>query len=200
MNRTKSAIIDAFWLLLEEKPYNKITVKDIVERCHMNRNTFYYHFHDIPELLEITIKNDADQIIQDYGRCGAPLESILCFIEHCNNRKKAILHIYRSVYREYFINELDRIGLYIVNQYLNTVITDYALPEEDKALLTRFYKCMFTGVLIDWLNQGMQYDLTRYAVRINTLFHGAAERAYQISVQSAPAQHPHPHMLQDLHD
>lgn len=58
MNRTKNAIIDAFWLLLEEKPYNKITVKDIVERCQINRNTFYYHFHDIPELLETTIKND----------------------------------------------------------------------------------------------------------------------------------------------
>ena len=46
MNYTENAIKDAFWQLLEEKPYNKITVKDIVERCQVNRNTFYYHFHD----------------------------------------------------------------------------------------------------------------------------------------------------------
>lgn len=45
MNRTKLAIVDTFWQLLEEKPYNKITVQDIVDRCHVNRNTFYYHFH-----------------------------------------------------------------------------------------------------------------------------------------------------------
>ena len=185
MNRTKNAIIDAFWLLLEEKPYSKITVKDIVDRCQINRNTFYYYFHDIPELVEITIKNDADHIIQTYGRPGAPLESITRFVEHCNSRKKAILHIYRSVFREYFINELDRIGLYIITQYMDTVITDYSLPPEDRSLLARFYKCLFTGICIDWLSDGMQYDMSHYIARIDTLFRGAAEHAYERSAQSA---------------
>ena len=35
MNRTEMAIIDCFWELLEEKPYNKITVKKMIERCHV---------------------------------------------------------------------------------------------------------------------------------------------------------------------
>lgn len=189
MNRTKSTIIDAFWLLLEEKPYNKITVKDIVDRCQMNRNTFYYHFHDIPELLQTAVKNDADHIIQNYGKTGTLLECITCFIKHCSNRKKAILHIYRSVFREYFINELDRIALYIVTQYIDTVRVDHPLPPEDKTLLTRFYKCMFTGICIDWLNDGMSYDLSHYFDRIGILFRGAPEQAYQIAVQSASGQH-----------
>ena len=42
MNWTKKAIIDVFWQLLEEKPYSKITVQNIVEHCQINRNTFYY--------------------------------------------------------------------------------------------------------------------------------------------------------------
>lgn len=189
MNRTKNTIIDAFWLLLEEKPYNKITVKDIVDRCQMNRNTFYYHFHDIPELLQTAIKNDADHIIHDYDRAGTPLECITCFIEHYTNRKKAILHIYRSVFREYFINELDRIALYIVTQYIDTVRDDHPLPPEDKTLLTRFYKCVFTGICIDWLNEGMRYDLSHYFDRIGILFQGASEQAYQTAVQSAPEPH-----------
>lgn len=189
MNRTKNTIIDAFWLLLEEKPYNKITVKDIVNRCQMNRNTFYYHFHDIPELLQTAVKNDADYIIHNYGKADTPLECITCLIEYCTNRKKAILHIYRSLFREYFINELDRIALYIVNQYMDTVFIDHPLPSEDKALLTRFYKCVLTGACIDWLNDGMQYDMSRYIARIDTLFHGATQQAYQIAVESAQEQH-----------
>ena len=36
MNRTKKAIIDAFWQLLEERPYSKITVQSIVECCQVN--------------------------------------------------------------------------------------------------------------------------------------------------------------------
>ena len=184
MNRTKKAIIDAFWQLLEERPYSKITVQSIVECCQVNRNTFYYHFHDIPELLETAIKNDADFIIRTYGKAGAPLECITYFIEHCSRRKKAMLHIYRSIFHDYFISELDRIILSIVDQYMDTVNADQPLPPEDRQLFTRFYKCLLTGVLIDWLDDGMQYDLSRYFDRIGTLFHGAVEQAYQVSIQS----------------
>ena len=41
MRRTKYTIMAAFAQLLEERPMNKITVKDIVDRCDVNRNTFY---------------------------------------------------------------------------------------------------------------------------------------------------------------
>ena len=37
---TKQAIINSFLKLLEEMPLDKITVKDIVEDCGVNRNTF----------------------------------------------------------------------------------------------------------------------------------------------------------------
>lgn len=43
-NFTKQAIKAAFLELLDEKPLNKISVRDIVERCGINRNSFYYHF------------------------------------------------------------------------------------------------------------------------------------------------------------
>ena len=46
---TKEIIARTFTELLDEKPMSKITVNDIVEHCWVNRNTFYYHFRDIPE-------------------------------------------------------------------------------------------------------------------------------------------------------
>lgn len=52
MERTRGAMIQAFAELLDEKPISKITVKDIVGRCDLNRNTFYYHFEGIPALVE----------------------------------------------------------------------------------------------------------------------------------------------------
>ena len=38
---TRKAIMEAFLGLLEERPLSKITVKDIVEACGINRNPFY---------------------------------------------------------------------------------------------------------------------------------------------------------------
>jgi len=51
-NFTKMAIKSTFIKLLNEKPLSQITVKDIVEECGVNRNSFYYHFQDIPALVE----------------------------------------------------------------------------------------------------------------------------------------------------
>lgn len=55
---TKDVIARTLIELLDEKPMSKVTVKDIVERCGVNRNTFYYHFHDIPEVVEYVLKEN----------------------------------------------------------------------------------------------------------------------------------------------
>lgn len=43
---TKRALAASFKKLLAQRGIDKITVKDIVEECGVNRQTFYYHFHD----------------------------------------------------------------------------------------------------------------------------------------------------------
>ena len=52
---TKEAIAQAFEGLLEKRSIDKITVKDIVAECGVNRQTFYYHFRDIYDLMEWTL-------------------------------------------------------------------------------------------------------------------------------------------------
>ena len=40
---TSKAIEESFIRLLNERPLDKITIKDIVDDCGISRNTFYYH-------------------------------------------------------------------------------------------------------------------------------------------------------------
>ena len=65
-NFTRQAIEAAFMKLLNSKPLNKISVRDIVEECGINRNSFYYHFQDIPSLLEEIITTNTDRLIEEY--------------------------------------------------------------------------------------------------------------------------------------
>ena len=51
-NFTEREIKRSFIKLLNEKPLSKISVRDIVEDCGINRNSFYYHFQDIPTLIK----------------------------------------------------------------------------------------------------------------------------------------------------
>lgn len=61
----KKAIRDSFIKLLNERPLSQITVRDIVDDCGVNRNTFYYYFQDISQLVETIINEDADRVIQE---------------------------------------------------------------------------------------------------------------------------------------
>ncbi|MDO4943181.1 MAG: TetR/AcrR family transcriptional regulator [Lachnospiraceae bacterium] len=179
MNRTEIAIIDSFWKLLEEKPYNKITVKNIVEQCQVNRNTFYYHFRDIPDLLERVIKKDADEIIQNYQQfeTKTPSDCIKPIVQLSLKRKNAILNIYHSLQRDVFLNQLEEFTCYFVKKYIDMITEPLSISEQDKRLLARFYKCALVGVILDWLDEEMSYDLLDNFIRISRLFAGATDQA-----------------------
>lgn len=51
-NQMKDLIADAFVALAKKKSVDKITVKDLVDYCDISRQSFYYHFQDILEVLE----------------------------------------------------------------------------------------------------------------------------------------------------
>ncbi len=48
---TKSYIASNFQQLVEQYGHSKITVLDIVDKCDINRKTFYYHFENKDDLI-----------------------------------------------------------------------------------------------------------------------------------------------------
>lgn len=47
---------EAFWVALEEKPYSQITIGEITRRSEVNKNTFYYHYHNLDDLASKAIE------------------------------------------------------------------------------------------------------------------------------------------------
>ena len=93
-NFTKKAIKDTFITLLKEKPFNQITVKDIVDECGVNRNTFYYHYEDINDLLENVITEETDILIKNYPTIDSIDMAVEVAIKYVLENKKTILNIY----------------------------------------------------------------------------------------------------------
>ena len=61
---TKRAIQESFKKLLSNQPLDKITVKNITDDCGVNRNTFYYHYSDIYQLLEEIFLTEAQKSVE----------------------------------------------------------------------------------------------------------------------------------------
>ena len=65
-NFTRRAIKESFLKLLNQRPLNQITVKDIVEDCGINRNSFYYHFSDLPALVEEIMAEQVSAMVENH--------------------------------------------------------------------------------------------------------------------------------------
>lgn len=59
----KRTIAEAVQVLLLDRHVKKLTVKDIVETCHITRQAFYYHFEGIPELFQWMIDGYFEQVM-----------------------------------------------------------------------------------------------------------------------------------------
>ena len=177
MNRTKLAIVDTFWELLEEKTYSKITVQDIVDRCHVNRNTFYYHFQDIPSLAEWSVERWTDEVIKNRRTFDSLTHCIIYMAEECTKRKKALLHLYRSAKKEYFLEYLNKMGYHIICSYVENRTGGLLLTECKTEILVRYYKCTFMGIILDWLESGASYDMIAFSQEFCELFSGTGEKA-----------------------
>lgn len=66
---TRSLIRQAFTGLLQQKPLQHITVKELCQKAGINRSTFYAHYVDIYDLLA---KVEED-MLEDFQRALAPL-------------------------------------------------------------------------------------------------------------------------------
>ena len=85
---TKEIIIRTLFELLNEKPLAKITVKDIVERCGVNRNTFYYHFRDISDVVESALLREVDNAFEHPVEVDSMLECLEVLVNLIGENKR----------------------------------------------------------------------------------------------------------------
>lgn len=172
----REAVKAAFLCLLEERPLREITVKDIVQSCGVNRNTFYYHFRDIPALLEELITDQADRIIAAQGPALSLADCLETAARFALERRQAVLHINQSAHRDLFELCLMDVCRRVVEDYAAAAIGSVPIPPEDRAVIIRFYQCECFGQVMAWLNDGMRYDIGKQFRRLCQLGEGMTER------------------------
>ncbi|MCR4896008.1 MAG: TetR/AcrR family transcriptional regulator [Lachnospiraceae bacterium] len=74
--RTKQAIRDAFWTLLEERNFEKISVSDLADRAGINRKTFYAYYDSLDALVE-EVEDDLTKNYEPIFRDARSLETAL---------------------------------------------------------------------------------------------------------------------------
>ena len=145
---TKEIIARTFTELLEEKSMAKITVKDIVERCGVNRNTFYYHFRDIPDVVEFILKKKWDEILEAPQEKTSILECMEEMASLVRDNRKLMLNVYKSVKRDTFLVYMNEIATYIITEYFKKNLDKFDLNRDEISILIKYYFYFFIILFI----------------------------------------------------
>ncbi len=179
---TKQAIKNSFIKLLNEKPVSQITVKDIVEDCGINRNSFYYHYQDLPSMIEEIILDDADELIRKHPTVDSLEDGLEFAASFVLKNRRAALHLYHSGNRDLFEQYLWKVCEYVVSTYISTAFGDSLIGEKDKGIIIRYYKWCCFGAIIDWLNTGLKDDIQALFYRMGQLKKGMLEEMIRRSI------------------
>ncbi|MCJ7834679.1 TetR family transcriptional regulator C-terminal domain-containing protein [Cuneatibacter sp. NSJ-177] len=176
---TKRALAASLKKLLLKKPLDKITVIDIVEDCEVNRQTFYYHFKDIYDLIEWTCMDEASKALDGKKTYDTWQQGFLQIFEAVQENKPFILNVYHSVSREQVERYLYQVTYGLLIGVVEEQATGRNVREEDKKFIADFYKYAFVGLMLEWIRGGMKQDPEQIVGRLAVLIHGDIARALE---------------------
>lgn len=152
---TKKIIMASLMELLEERSLDKITVRDICELSGINRNTFYYHYSDIYQVLDELFSDQDEPSKNGDSRFGSFYDELIYKYELIMNNKKVIYHVYDSKSRDIVESYLMGIISKIVDKYVRMSDTLDQLSEEDREYINMFYTSAVVGITVGWLREGL---------------------------------------------
>lgn len=155
---TKRAIVESFLKLLNQKPLDKITVKEIVDDCGINRNTFYYHFEDIRALLAFVVDAEVERVITDNTDVESLEEGFIEGAKFALTNKRAVYHIYNSVNSDELDRYLNGMAEEVMRRLVDKMDIDKSVSNTDKELIIHFYKYGMVGMMKAWVSEGMKAD------------------------------------------
>lgn len=148
-SQMKENIADAFLAMLAKKSIDKITVKDLVESCHISRQSFYYHFQDIMEVIEWVIDRTYREIAAQCLEAKTLEEEIRILVSCFVERYELLTRLRDSQKREL----VDHKAMEAVQVYLRAgwrqVLSHMDLRGADADALISFYSSGIAGLMME---------------------------------------------------
>ena len=200
---TKEAFAAALKQMMAVKPMDKITVKDLVEICGVNRQTFYYHFENKDRLIIWIFRYDMGQVLKKHFSESVLLyekpsdDSISHFPYYITQKSGVrsldhaeffscfaeVLEARRHFYREALIdNGPYSLRNYLYNLYVNAIkrdidiiLSNRYLPQDNIDFLAEFYTCAFLYYFIRRCDQTNVEHLAANAGPFANIIHNSLE-------------------------
>jgi AcrR family transcriptional regulator len=172
---TKQDILDTLLALLEERPLDEITVKDLTEQCGISRQAFYYHFSDIYAVVDFGIHKEFEKL--DFGENW--YEVLDQVGDTLRENRTVVLNTYRGFERSYVERYLDRWFRPMMENQVRRAAQSYHVTEQQIDFVTDLFKMGIVSVVLGWLDHGLTSRVKEYFGDFYTVFSGSIGAALE---------------------
>ena len=153
---TKKALADALKKMMVIKPIDRITVNDLVETCGVSRQTFYYHFDDVYDLLEWVFEEDANanlpsEVVYDNWK-----HDVTLWFKYLYENATFALNVYNSNSRLYMLRYLKARMAACIRSFAEIASEGKNIDRQDFEFVVEFYANCAIGFISQWMDMGMQ--------------------------------------------
>lgn len=161
---TKKAILRTFQEMLGEMPFDKITVSALVKRCEICSNTFYYHYRDIYELLDVWMADRLGGIAKEHADNWR--EAVKAFLRACQENKTLIYNIFDCLSRDRLMRYVFSMSDDAASKKIREYAGERELSEETMWEVTFSCRYVILGFFTQFLWNRMEGDIDRHVDRI----------------------------------
>src|SRR5438477_12333520 len=170
VRRTRDRVGDAMMALLVEKPFDDITVQDVLDRAEVSRSTFYTHFRDKNDLFLSDAEEFFERMATALTRLGekservAPVQELFAHIREVRPFYNALI----ASGRKQVLLELGQ-GHFArgIEQRFDEIPRAHTIPSRRRSATAHGLAGNLFSLLAWWI----QHDMTSSPEEMDKLFH-----------------------------
>ncbi|WP_163971162.1 TetR/AcrR family transcriptional regulator [Oceanobacillus halotolerans] len=162
--RTQKQLKDALLILMEQKPFQAISISEIVQQADVNRGTFYNHYQYKEELLEAMIDDVLEDLVNAYRQPYQNIDrfdistlstSAIKIFDHVQSHAT----FYSLMLTSPDLQELqNKLGDVIKNLLLQDLLINNHQSNLKSEFLASYHAHALLGLIIEWVQGGFRYS------------------------------------------
>ena len=179
--KTEYRFAEALKNMMSEVPLDSISVTALTKKCHVNRQTFYYHFHDIYDLLTLVFLNEE---IPDASSSTNIKDLLKIIFKYYTKNKGFIDATLNSAGKELFEEFCYNVCYQSFLRFVNNVPDSKKLHVNDRKAVARFYALAYSHSIVYYLStyksKSVEGLLNCFVFESNHVFEEAVKRLLDV--------------------
>lgn len=159
--------------LLQTKRLDDITVTELVERCSISRQAFYYHFSDLYGVVDYAIRQFTGEL-----KAPTPEEwrtSMERMVALLRENRTVVLNVYRAYERSYVEHNLRQWSMPLVEARTRIAARKFNVTEDQISFMTEVLTQALASIVLSWVERGMPSSVIKRMDDFDILVEGCLE-------------------------